>query len=359
MTAVKYTITISDASKDGEVIVFSVQTQTNESEASEQGVVVQRQYDDFEYLLHCLGVKHQMTPIVMPPLPPRPVVLPQDSKEKVSGSIYAGDEYLYDCKRLQRFLQDIADHRFFNEDETLKTFLTEAEAPARAPIKKGILNSLVNMFDSARYLHFKDVDELFQERRDGTSAKLVQTKSCNVVKDKLLDSLSRYSTKYGDLAVICRSSFINLDGSESRMISRFLGQFSEMLDEYKLQNQNVYMITNETVGLCFELYSRYMQACQDMLFVRTCRMVDLDNATRALEKAKPKNKEQLEIAQEEAAKEFERQSAESKTEFEYFSELRIRHFKEYIGEYADRRYKHHANVCATLTKGLNELKTLL
>ena len=28
MTAVKYTITISDASKDGEVIVFSVQTQT-------------------------------------------------------------------------------------------------------------------------------------------------------------------------------------------------------------------------------------------------------------------------------------------------------------------------------------------
>ena len=32
---------------------------------------------------------------------------------------------------------------------------------------------------------------------------------------------------------------------------------------------------------------------QDMLFVRTCRMVDLDNATRALEKAKPKNKEQV------------------------------------------------------------------
>ena len=32
---------------------------------------------------------------------------------------------------------------------------------------------------------------------------------------------------------------------------------------------------------------------QDMLFVRTCRMVDLDYATKALEKAKPKNKEQV------------------------------------------------------------------
>ena len=46
-------------------------------------------------------------------------------------------------------------------------------------------------------------------------------------------------------------------------------------------------------------------------------------------------------------------------QFECFSELRIKHYKEYIGEYADRRYKHHANVCATLTKGLNELKSLL
>jgi len=358
MGGTKYSVTISDASKDGEVVVFSVQTKTNESDGSEQGKVVQRQYDDFEYLLHCLGVKHQMTAIVMPPLPPKPVVLPQDAKEKVSGSVY-GDEYLYDCRRLQRFLQDVADHPSFNEDEMLVKFLTEIEAPARAPIRKGVLSSLVNMMDSARYLKFKDVDESFQENRDGINTKLVQTKCCNVAKDRLLESLNKYSCAYGEMAMICRSSFINLDGKEARMLSRFLGQFSEMLDDYKLQSQTVYMITNESIGFCFELYTRYLQACQDMLFVRTCRMVDLDNATKALEKAKPKNKEQLEVAKEDASKEFDRISAESRTEFEVFSERRINQYKDYLCEYTDRRVKHHTSVCATLSKGINELKSLL
>lgn len=41
------------------------------------------------------------------------------------------------------------------------------------------------------------------------------------------------------------------------------------------------------MGFQLDLHARYMDSVKDMLFRRTCLLVDYEDANRALEKAKP------------------------------------------------------------------------
>lgn len=45
-----------------------------------------------------------------------------------------------------------------------------------------------------------------------------------------------------------------------------------------------------TLGLGLDLHSRYQEAMKEMLFRRTCKMVELENARKNAEKAKPVKK---------------------------------------------------------------------
>ncbi|XP_066030809.1 sorting nexin-6-like [Pocillopora verrucosa] len=79
------------------------------------------------------------------------------------------------------------------------------------------------------------------------------------------------------------------------------------------------MSTNDdnTLGFTLELYSRYMDAAKEMLFRRTCKLVEYENATKALEKAKPKNQEMLQKAKDDAEEAYNSISEAAKKEADH------------------------------------------
>lgn len=356
----KYNITISDASKDGEIVKFTVQTKTKESDESEGGKIVLRQYEDFEYLLHCLTTRNDTAAIIIPSLPPKPAAVPANAESKVNvkqnvSRTIGGDEYYKDCKQLQKFIQEIASHPLFQDDENLKKFLTDEEPPVRAAVKRGLLDSFVSIVDNARFQHHKDVDDEFQKRRDNTNGLLLNMKQCHVNKGKMLAAENSFANHLGTTAMTARNS-ATVDTQNSKILTRFLGQFSDVLDELQLKSEKTSFLTDDTAGSIIELYARNLQSCQDMLFRRTCKLVESENATKALEKAKPKNRQQLLTAKEDADKVFEELSDKAGTEFERFTEQRIQSFQTALIELADRHIENHQDTCELLKKAITELK---
>jgi len=353
-------VTISDTSKDGEVVKFTVITKTKESEESEGGKIVIRQYEDFEYLLHNLTTKNDVSGVIVPSLPPKPLILPSNFESKVKLSTpatttVAGDNYTQDGKRFEKFLQDLVKNKTFCEDEVLVNFLTEEKPAVRAAVKRGILDSFFNVVDNARYHHYKDTDEEFQSRRDTTNAILLNTKQTHAAKERMKIAENVCNQQYGSFALNCRNA-APASVQNSKEISRFLGRFADVFDEIMIKNQSSTFIMDDSFGFAVELYSRYIQACQEMLFRRTCRLVKLDTSTKALEKATPKNREQLLTAKEEANQSFEEISEKAKAEFESFEESRIEYMRNSLVDLADRQIQVHRESCDVITSALNELR---
>lgn len=355
-----HSITVTDATKDGEILKFTIQTKLSEISTSESGKIVLRQYEDLEYLLHNLTTKNDSAGVFIPALPPKPFVAPNqtDAKNKISNSVsqlVKGDEYEQDCKRIQKFLQDLTSHPLFGEDENLKIFLTEEQAPVRAAVKRGLIDSFMTVVDNARFHHFPDTDEEFQRWRDSTNKLLVHIKQLHQIKERLLMTENGHSAAFGNIGKAFRNSNL-MDIQQSKLLMRFIGQYSDTLDEAMTSTQKATYIFEDTIGFCLELYTRYLQAAQEMLFRRTCKLVELDSATKALAKAKPKNKDQLQTTKDEAEKAVEEITQRMKTEFEKFNTARLEYFQKSLSDLVERRVEHHQNTCDALSKVIVELK---
>jgi len=355
-----YTISVTDATKDGEIIKFTVQTKLDDNSDSESGKIVLRQYEDFEYLLHVLTTKNDCNGVFVPILPPKPFVAPNqtDAKNKISNSVsqlVKGDEYAQDCKRIAKFMQDLAAHPSFQNDENLKNFLTEEQAPARAAVKRGLLDSFINVVDNARFHHFPDSDEEFQGWRDNTNTLLTHLKQLHMIKEKLLMIENGHSASYGNLSKTFSNSNL-MDIQQSKPLMRFIGQFADTLEDTMKHGQSSTFISEDTLGTAIELYTRYMQACQTMLFRRTTKMVELDSAKKALAKAKPKNQEQLQQAKDDAEKAFEEITEVMRKEYEDFNTKRIQFFQQSLEALAERKIEEHKTTSDLLSKVIVELK---
>jgi len=118
------------------------------------------------------------------------------------------------------------------------------------------------------------------------------------------------------------------------------------------------MCTNDenTLGFTLELYCRYMEAAREMLFRRTCKLVEFENATKALEKAKPKNQEALQKAKEDAEEAFNTISEDSKKELIRFNQQRVLSLQSSLVQYAESRLKNGRDTYAILAKLVNNLK---
>ncbi|CAH3164673.1 unnamed protein product [Pocillopora meandrina] len=89
------------------------------------------------------------------------------------------------------------------------------------------------------------------------------------------------------------------DNSTKELKGSFV-PFSNALIGVK-ESLNVMSTTDDiTLGFTLELYSRYMLPRYKMCFCRMCKLVEFENATKTLEKAKPKNQEMLQKANDDA-----------------------------------------------------------
>ncbi|XP_019617635.1 PREDICTED: sorting nexin-32-like [Branchiostoma belcheri] len=140
-----FTVKVTDAAKDGDVVKYSLKT-AKKSGGEEYKVV--RQYEDFEWLEHCLVTQNDIGGIIVPPLPPKPSTTAQSAEarskkqlgnKKRHGSdddegndikLVVGDEFEKDCRSLEKYLQLVVTHPTLGQDEAITKFLTVRELGA-------------------------------------------------------------------------------------------------------------------------------------------------------------------------------------------------------------------------------------
>ncbi|XP_022793565.1 sorting nexin-32-like [Stylophora pistillata] len=138
-------VKVLDASKDGEIVKFTIQTNIVDESEEEKGVVVLRQYKDLEWLYHCLIAHNNVDGVVIPPLPPKPVTTVSAAEAKSKKQLgkdaknMVADEFSRDCRNMEKFLQLVVAHPAYSKDEDLQKFLKEENPPVRSKVKKGIV----------------------------------------------------------------------------------------------------------------------------------------------------------------------------------------------------------------------------
>ncbi|KAK3730523.1 hypothetical protein QZH41_017232, partial [Actinostola sp. cb2023] len=353
---VTWNVKVLDASKDGEVVKFTLQTKTENDPREEKGVIVLRDYDDFEWLNHCLTTQNKVDYVVIPPLPPRPVVTATASEAKSKKQLgkdaktMVADEFTKDCRSLEKFLHLILVHPAFKKDGILEKFLIEQEAPVRTKVKKGLFGGLGKTVDEMRYQGYKDRDEDFQKYRDFVDKELVAIKEANMDLQRHFWRL--WTCKECNRAFNIFSSALTSDKYWTCIFTVSLYFFLQ--DSYDVMSTN----DDNTLGFTVDLYSRYMESAKEMLFRRTCKLVEFENAVKALEKAKPQKKEQCESVKDEAETAYNNITELAAIEMKRFNHQRVLAIQSSLTNYAESRIKNGRDTYAILAKLLNDVRKL-
>ncbi|KAI0222378.1 hypothetical protein LSAT2_026389 [Lamellibrachia satsuma] len=174
----KFQVKVTQPVKDGNVVKYTLRVRQRDGlrmlESKEKlERTVERQYEDFEWLQHNFLTQIDTAGLIVPPLPPRPVVKPHDAESKSkkqlgnSSKVLIADEFYKDCKSLERYLKQLADHGMFGNDSVLEKFLSDAQPLPRSWVKKGLLDKLSTAMDGAMKMEHQDIDDYFQKGVDG------------------------------------------------------------------------------------------------------------------------------------------------------------------------------------------------
>ncbi|CAI9734654.1 sorting nexin-5-like isoform X2 [Octopus vulgaris] len=291
----KFNVEVLKAVKDGDTLNFTIKSLKGDNE---EALSLQRFYEDFEWLHHCLTTQNDTSGLIVPPLPVKPEIDAKSAENKSrrqlgsDTNILIGDEFQKECQNVEKYLRLMLSHDVFQKDQQLIKFLSEVEAPTRVKLRKGIMDKLSNAVDEVRKGNHKDVDEYFQKTRDWANNYTALMKETSENYNKMVYAQYRLAGHYCHFSTTLNQTGLYKD-VETIKTNRIMACFSLSLDDYKHELEVLANKDEQTLGFLLELYARYMDSVKEMLFRRTCLLVDFENANRLLEKAKPPKKQQL------------------------------------------------------------------
>ncbi|KAJ8045242.1 Sorting nexin-6 [Holothuria leucospilota] len=363
-------VDISDALSERDKVKFTVHTKTTLPEFSESDFSVTRDHDEFVWLHLMFDENEDYAGVIIPPAPPKPDfdasreklqklgegegTMTKEEFQKMKAELEA--EYLATFKKTvamhEVFLQRLAAHPTLRSDHNFRVFLEYKQAlDVRGKNKKERIGSLVKLVtksvDEVLVTGQKDVDPFFERERTfvveyhnkikDATAKSDRMTKCN---KQIADSYIRVSTGLTGLGTLEKS---NLDNAEAIPESaRFFVKVSEMFEKLRKVEARVASDSDLKLSDLLRYYMRDTAAAKDLLYRRMRSLVNYQNANKALEKARAKNKEvqQAEKNQEEACNKFEKLSEVAKQELTDYKTRRVAAFKKNLVELAELQLKH-------------------
>ncbi|XP_074645289.1 sorting nexin-32-like [Tubulanus polymorphus] len=355
-------VCVCDATKDGDVVKYSVTC--NRTSGGGQKYDVIRQYEDFEWLSHCILTHNNTYGIIAPPLPPKPIVEPKtaerQSREQLgtTSRLVKADDYMKDCRNLEKYLKLVITHWAFGKDKTLDDFLTCTESLNTAKVKKGIFGRLTSSIDQARKFSRKDIDDYFQKERDwlATYSQYLHEASRNF--NKNVYATLRLSIAYSHLATAMSLGASSYADENSAFINKLCAKLGEAYEDMKQGLEVDYINEDNTLGFQLDLYARYLDSEKEMQFKRLCLMTEYEDAIKACEKAKPQKRAAAEEAKQIAEKVYEQCSDRARSELKAFHQQRLFALQDGIVQYADAKIKTARDTYALLAKTLTAIKQL-
>lgn len=356
----KFVVRLSDhVTKDGDCVKFTLQVSQNGHTVQ----VLEREYEDFEYLEHCVTTSQPSHGLIIPPMPQRSAIDPYNAEIQSKRLMGKGsktlipDEFHKDCLQLQKYLELLLSHPVLGKSQKLHDFLTVKEAPPRTKVKKGLISRLSDSLD-ARKASYPDCEEFFQKERDWVAKYQPAAANANDAFSKIICAQLRISHQLEQMVTALKLSSLPNDQVHYMQFNNMNMIFLDCIDTLKSQTEEKADKEDLMFGAVQTLWHRYVQAENAMLLDRTCLMVDYQACNRALDKAKPNRKEAAERAKKEAEQAFEECSDAARQEIKEFQRKRVEELQRSIDQYAAYQLTCSRATLNTLTQALSQIKAI-
>eukprot|EP00066_Takifugu_rubripes_P022772 XP_011612038.1 PREDICTED: sorting nexin-6-like [Takifugu rubripes] len=317
-----HNVKVTEVLQDGDMLTFLI---VSEKLTGTGEYHVHRTYDDFEWLQQHLFSQEEVPGIqgvIFPPLPPKAQVNASPKVLKQLGFLGLGEWQIY-CRALETFLQQIATHGILSKNKALEIFLTHSDPPGRQRTKKNIFNRLSQAVEEMRKEGHKDVDEFFQAEREHNHLLTGCSKSAAERFLDVVQTEQKIAVACGHFAAALQLCVEPGDDPDKQAFSRACVKLSQVFDCMKKNMASVAANNASTLGLSLDLDSRYQEAEKEMLFRRTCKLVELETARKNVEKAKPVKKAAMEEVWKAAQTDFEHISRVAKKEITRLQGARV------------------------------------
>nr|XP_040131294.1 sorting nexin-6 [Ictidomys tridecemlineatus] len=359
-------VDISDALSERDKVKFTVHTKSSLPNFKQNEFSVVRQHEEFIWLHDSFVENEDYAGYIIPPAPPRPDF--DASREKLQklgegeGSMTKEEftkmkqelssEYLAIFKKTvamhEVFLCRVAAHPILRKDLNFHVFLEyNQDLSVRGKNKKEKLEDFFkNMVKSADGVIVSGVKSY------GCLCYLLYLIWCiSHVADSCSVSIFKLMTKYiletfsigaADDYNRIGSSLYALGTQDSTDICKFFLKVSELFDKTRKIEARVSADEDLKLSDLLKYYLRESQAAKDLLYRRSRSLVDYENANKALDKARAKNKDvlQAETSQQLCCQKFEKISESAKQELIDFKTRRVAAFRKNLVELAELELKH-------------------
>lgn len=340
-----FAIKFSDeVTKDGDTVRYRLRVRKLTTEPTEP-LTIDREYDDFEFLHHTLMTHNQISGVIVPPLPPRPAADPQSaesrSKKQMGSSTKAmqGDDFSQDVRCFDKYMQQMLHHPLFGRDRHLAEYLEHQTAPIRAKIKKGFLAGVKESLETRKTNNVRDADDFFQKEKEWALAYGSHIKDACERFHGVIYAQLRLANQVTHLATLLNASVGGHEGTNA-FYNRLNSRFSTCLEDGERAGIEA-CVSNEEVTFAnyLRLWTAYLESENSMLHRRTCLVIDADNASKALVKAKPAKAQAARRLKEEKEHELEQVSRTAEMETRRFHQQRLSEMKDSLIQYTEGQIK--------------------
>uniref|UniRef100_A0A3Q0STJ5 Sorting nexin n=1 Tax=Amphilophus citrinellus TaxID=61819 RepID=A0A3Q0STJ5_AMPCI len=364
-------VDISDALSERDKVKFTVHTKSTLPNFKQNEFSVVRQHEEFIWLHDSFVENEEYAGYIIPPAPPRPDF--DASREKLQklgegeGSMTKEEftkmkqeleaEYLAIFKKTvamhEVFLCRVAAHPVLRKDLNFHVFLEyNQDLSVRGKNKKEKLEdffkNVVKSADGVLVAGVKDVDDFFEHEKTFLLEYHNRVKDASAKSDRMIrshknaaDDINRiasslYTLGTQDSTDLCKHCFV--------LVFFFFCLFVFVLVFFFKQKIEARVAADEDLKLAdlLKYYLRESQAAKDLLYRRSRALVDYENANKALDKARAKNRDvlQAETSQQLCCHKFEKISESAKQELIDFKTRRVAAFRKNLVELAELELKH-------------------
>ncbi|XP_072345423.1 sorting nexin-32-like isoform X1 [Scyliorhinus torazame] len=357
-------VEISDAVSERDKVKFTVHTKTNLSHFKQPEFSVVRQHEEFIWLHDTYLENEDYAGVIIPPAPPKPNF--DASREKLQklgegdGSMTREEfakmkqeleaEYLAIFKKTvamhEVFLQRLAAHPQLRRDHNFFVFLEyDQDLSVRGKNRKellgGFLKNIVKSADEALISGIsgnKEVDEFFEHERTFLIEYHSRVKDSSLKADKKTRSHKNVAEDYIPIS----SALSGLGTLDSNPISKNFLKLAELFEKLRKLEGRVASDEDLKLSDLLRYYMRDSQAAKDLLYRRARSLSDYENANKALDRARMKNKDvkHAEANQLLSCQKFEKLSESAKQELTDFKIRRVSAFRKNMVEMTELELKH-------------------
>lgn len=354
-----FRVTVPDAVKNGDVLQFTIKVYKWDEDV--EIIEIQRVYGDIEWLHHNIITQNNIDGLIVPPLPHQPEVDAKSAESKSKkqlgndSRIVVPDEFSRDCRQIEKYLRLLLAHETFGKDKNLEKFLCEKDAPVKTKVNQGFFSRFSSAVETARKEHHRDIDEFFAKKREWCTAYSKAIKDMSNDFNKLVNAQQRLASSYAEASTALQLGGVNRDLT-NLTINKYLSRLSDVMENTKHGLEVLSRNDEKTLGFQLDLYARYADSLKDMLFRRTCLLVDYEDANKALDKAKPAKRKAAEEAKLAAETKYEMCCDNARRELKLFLQAKMLAYQDGLVAFAESQIKTSRDTYTLLAKTMTVLK---